>query len=128
MSTDIQKANLEIWIAALRSGEYKQGHYQLFTEFPDCTFGYCCLGVATKVLGITNESEKGNPNIIYGDIDPYFATEIDEDFFRNLFGLEKDTQHRLMVFNDMDGKDFQEIADHLELIKTGKYIEYYAVG
>ena len=41
------------WIAALRSGEYKQGTGSLREcgEEND-TVGYCCLGVAAKVLGI----------------------------------------------------------------------------
>lgn len=34
----------ERWIAALRSGEYKQGYQQLRTEN-----GYCCLGVLCEL-------------------------------------------------------------------------------
>lgn len=36
------------WIAALRSGEYKQGKINLYTPFQNT---YCCLGVACNLLG-----------------------------------------------------------------------------
>lgn len=36
------------WLAALRSGDYKQGPYRLETD--DGRF--CCLGVLCKVLGV----------------------------------------------------------------------------
>ncbi len=35
------------WVAALRSGEYKQGYHRLW----DGAHEYCCLGVACQVLG-----------------------------------------------------------------------------
>jgi hypothetical protein len=40
------KIDLDLWLNALRSGEYKQGKGYLF----DGT-GFCCLGVLEKVMG-----------------------------------------------------------------------------
>lgn len=38
--------NQREWLAALRSGDFKQGQGTL----RDCEGGYCCLGVAAKVI------------------------------------------------------------------------------
>lgn len=43
----------EKWLAALRSGEYKQGRGALYNAG---TKGYCCLGVLLSVAGETNEA------------------------------------------------------------------------
>lgn len=43
-----------LWVAALRSGEYKQARYQLRTPLFDepgpGRWGYCCLGVACNTM------------------------------------------------------------------------------
>lgn len=44
------------WIAALRSGKYKQGTRGLYTLHGN---SYCCLGVAAKVLGKVIPEESG---------------------------------------------------------------------
>lgn len=46
MITPEQKSNREKWIQALESGEYQQTRGVLHDGV-----GYCCLGVACKVLG-----------------------------------------------------------------------------
>lgn len=38
------KESLKLWVEALRSGKYTQGHNQLQSDE-----GYCCLGVAVRV-------------------------------------------------------------------------------
>lgn len=45
--TRAQVANVKKWIAALRSGKYKQTRFLLHNT---TTGGYCCLGVAADVL------------------------------------------------------------------------------
>ena len=66
----------EEWIAALRSGEYKQGKNQLNNRHSDT---YCCMGVACVVAGhkktLMNNADsfidlgkyKNVPSIIKGD-------------------------------------------------------------
>src|ERR1700741_2719270 len=49
--TPEQIKNREAWIAALESGEYKQGHMRLATMRPDGV-AYCCLGVGCNVLNV----------------------------------------------------------------------------
>lgn len=39
----------ELWVAALRSGKYTQGHGCLLRQLPDDTFQHCCLGVLTDL-------------------------------------------------------------------------------
>lgn len=43
---------LEMWIEKLESGVYKQTTGTLCEKMPDGTFGYCCLGVLAKELGM----------------------------------------------------------------------------
>ena len=38
------------WVEALRSGEFKQGKYQLKTFDEEGNTRYCCLGVAEEVI------------------------------------------------------------------------------
>ncbi len=54
------KMNEEVkkkWVAALRSGEYKQITKRLKQEFPEGGCGYCCLGVLTDLFA----KEQGKP-------------------------------------------------------------------
>lgn len=43
------------WVAALRSGEYKQGNGRLYC--PDEN-SYCCLGVLAKLNGLSVEEDQ----------------------------------------------------------------------
>jgi hypothetical protein len=42
----------QTWLEALRSGKYKQTQWTLHNSE-----GYCCLGVAAKVWGLSDEKE-----------------------------------------------------------------------
>lgn len=54
--------NQKAWIAALRSGKYKQGQKWL-----NKSGALCCLGVACEVMGMTSEpSNMGGGVIQYG--------------------------------------------------------------
>lgn len=44
------------WIAALRSGKYKQGIEQLYNR---STRGYCCLGVLGRCAGLRFDGDRG---------------------------------------------------------------------
>lgn len=88
------------WVAALRSGNYKQG--RLFLE--DQEGGYCCLGVLCVVLG-----------------EPTFADRPDfgSDFYsvayqpvRNL--LDNDETLRTLARLNDSGQSFAQIADYID--------------
>lgn len=92
------------WVEALRSGGYKQAKSYLKAKE-----GYCCLGIACKIQGISDLDIFGRsypknivvplndkiPNILLGDADG-----------RNFLGI-------VSLMND-NGKTFKEIADWIE--------------
>lgn len=89
----------EKWVAALRSGEYKQTTCQMFGS----DGSYCCLGVAAHLLGMTDVSA-----------DPYM--KLPEAING---GFENPTAKYLMQMNDGNGSftesaPFSEIADYIE--------------
>lgn len=84
------------WVAALRSGEYKQGRHTLI----DTDGGYCCLAVAGKVLGYSDKEIKVSG--YYNIPDPIKG------------GFSNPTAEHLMYLNDEKKKSFIEIADYIE--------------
>jgi hypothetical protein len=91
------------WIAALRSGEYKQGADIMYNKRTDC---YCCLGVASAICGVSKElMEVG-----------YFyptTTNVPKEF-PSLILTNTKIRDRLITMNDTDEKSFSEIADWIE--------------
>jgi hypothetical protein len=53
----MKKEYLDKWLAALRSGKYKQGKHQLKTD----SGAFCCLGVLQQELDGEVESQDGKP-------------------------------------------------------------------
>lgn len=88
--TDQPIVTKEEWIAALRSGEYKQIRGGLITSQ-----GYCCLGV------YLSEANKKN-NDSYNIIDD--VSKLHPDI----------TVEKCIKMNDREFKTFAEIADYLE--------------
>lgn len=96
----------EAWLAALRSGNYKQ----TIERLQDRDFGgYCCLGVLCDVFdpsgwdGVTYRfNGKGGNNQKLPDAMLY------------RIGMSDDAQEHLMELNDSNGYSFKEIADYIE--------------
>lgn len=86
------KAN---WLAALRSGKYRQGKEMLFDPEER---SYCCLGVLRSVHRMRKHAEG----------DEYIAVKAAERI-----GLSFGVQDMLAGFND-SGRTFAEIADWIE--------------
>ena len=118
MSTP-NRDNIQKWVDALRSGDYKQGNGCL----RDHNDNYCCLGVACEVLGLEAVISKHIP-----DHDRY---QYDNEIYflpaaaRDLLGLASDdsiigydpVQSEPICAsgaNDQLHLDFNEIADMLE--------------
>lgn len=102
--TPEQMANREKLVAALRSGEYKQGKHDLVTSD-----GYCCLGVAGKLAGRTDEELR---RMNFTGVTGIVGTYLDERTAL-LFGFGETPQRALAKMNDA-GKPFTEIADFIE--------------
>lgn len=100
------------WLDALRSGEYKQGRGALKVERFHKTTGkalkpeYCCLGVACKIVGMSDEkiNDATEPSDINGDTSkiPYLLKE------------NNNIITKLIDFNDTEKLSFKQIAKYIE--------------
>lgn len=110
------------FVAALRSGDFKQGTGQFYNTDD---VSYCCLGVACEVAH--NEGQLGGGwhddegwRTTGGDRLGGFCWMVDvgdQKFdiagLHKLFGLSESQTKKLARMND-DHKSFDEIADHIE--------------
>lgn len=109
---DIPVKDLKKWIKALRSGKYKQTTKTLQDDN-----GYCCLGVACKVLIPENlfEYEVHRPSQLLGNMpdrqgaSPEWLQRINTEVHK----YSKDYQG-LTYANDFGGHSFDDIANVLE--------------
>lgn len=96
------------WIAALRSGKYKQGKRKLRVEDR-----YCCLGVACEVLGIEGVKDSEG-YYCYSNLFAVAPQKVVEELgLINEVGSRNDGSTNLTRLND-EGKTFEEIANELE--------------
>jgi len=86
------------WLAALRSGEYKQHFGAMRGPEPKC---FCALGVALKISGFYkttfNKVEAGK-------------------YLRDYLGLDSLKRSLVVEMNDGENLSFNEIADRMEAI------------
>ena len=104
------------WVAALRSGKYKQTQGALRRPKPssscDRPEGYCCLGVLCKVVAPNKRWSKGLTAYSF-----YKASAVLPKFILdslNLTSKEEDCYYKLPSMNDSGGRSFAEIADFVE--------------
>lgn len=98
------------WLAALRSGKYKQGTAVLYN--PELE-SYCCLGIGCLLVGFSKEElirksypiniEDKNNKIPYLLKDTYSILSNRNTFYNTLSQI-----------NDIDKKSFSEIVDWIE--------------
>lgn len=86
----------DAWLAALRSGRYRQGRGQLRKNGR-----YCCLGVAAEVCGISSCTAD------------FIKQCVQSTLFGDFVFLPGEIQQQLSCMNDQ-GKSFAEIADYIE--------------
>lgn len=112
--------NAKKWVAALRSGEFRQGKYQLC-----CGEQYCCLGVLCEIA-------------IRNGVDVRIS---EHDGCKRYDSLEYDLSERVMKWaglasrggcygddslvadNDCYNKSFSQIADIIESEPEGLFVE-----
>jgi len=109
--------NTKAWIAALLSGEYKQGQERLHKIYSDGREEFCCLGVACDLYqkavgGLTLEvqNENGYEQVRYNTWTGALPKEVEE--WLGVIGEAK--QDILTEAND-SGQTFEQIA---QLIPT----------
>ena len=98
----------EMWLEALRSGEYGQTRFRLYSR-GGMDFGgdgYCCLGVAAKVLGLLGDDGMCR----YGDaaLERSLPNELCV-----ILRMSPDLHGKLADMND-SGESFAEIASAIE--------------
>ena len=100
---DMKKVTKKKWIAALKSGDFKQGKGQL--RHRD---NYCCLGVLCVITG--NSKNRGMTDI--------FPKMGEGTLSMEFMGLSVKQQDKLATLNDQ-GKTFKYIASYIKrYVKT----------
>lgn len=114
--------NFEIkqkWLTALRSGDYKQGKNFLKKDGEYCCLGVLCdLAEKEKVCIATKEELYTSSEIISFDLDsktlPYSVKNWAGLGHYNPFVEHKGYSRNLANLNDVEGLNFEEIADLIE--------------
>lgn len=98
------------WVAALRSGKYKQGQGWLYSIIKGSP-KFCCLGVLCEVGGVTRQEENAKSIFSYGE---KFDTELPPPKFLGEIGLTRLEARHLAKMNDSGGQSFLQIASYIE--------------
>lgn len=119
--------NAKKWVAALRSGEYKQTTEVLYNKTEDA---YCCLGVACMVyeqetgnmLTKDLEVEQGFDESLraFPEVQEWLGLNGEEGYF-NQIERGKRYAKTLTTLNDSEGYSFEDIADVIESEPDGLF-------
>lgn len=116
MSVNVE--NMRKWVAALRSGKYKQGKNRL-----KHAGRHCCLGVACDVSDVDMKGCWGEGTLNYdvsfwlglrSEIDLGLHSDIDADWSNPRLTHPEMGQGRATEANDELGWSFSDIADAIE--------------
>ena len=114
MTNQPNKEAIMKWIAALESGEYKQGTGVLHRVIDD-KHSYCCLGVACEIVKDELElpvvlASEDTDRYQYGKdgTTGYFPCEV-----LHHYDIAYNMQEELISMNDTGNKSFIEIAEFL---------------
>lgn len=104
----------ERWVAALRSGEFKQGTGRLRDEVG----GHCCLGVLCQLVNPEGWEAKKPEHMPweqtfnrYKDSEEW--TKLPEPL-REEVEITDEEEKKLIVLNDVEATSFNGIADYIE--------------
>lgn len=101
----------EKWIAALRSGEFKQTQKRLRKDDT-----YCCLGVLCELY--RRETGLGawtlNENVIGGVYNFLGRPSVPPQQVREWAGLSQGNRSQCIVVNDKRGSTFNEVANFID--------------
>lgn len=119
----VNKENMRAWIAALRSGEYRQGKYALAAREPDGTTRYCCLGVACEISGVVEPDNpadhlvhyNGNATTLPPKVQDWLGVDYgDVEVIGSSFWYDTQDLVKVSILNDNREFSFDQIADALE--------------
>lgn len=102
----------EKWVAALRSGKYRQGK-KVLNHYNE---SFCCLGVLCELAIEENITQKYDDlGITYGKLADIFYPPLEVCVWAGLFARNPEINgYRLASYNDELNKNFIEIADLIE--------------
>ena len=114
MINSMPKEIKDKWIAALRSGKYKQGKYRLENDG-----GYCCLGVLQKVVDDKVERDKDDialcvPSFEWLEKNNINFKDCDSITARDASIAVNNKLTSLTTMNDTQDADFLTIADAID--------------
>lgn len=104
----MKRSDLNKWLEALRSGEYKQGKGAMYDKKSNA---YCCMGVLRKITNDKRSKKEKAENL--GE---YALTQKETRYFRMTpYGCAINNEHlSLSNINDFTGASFLHIADAIE--------------
>lgn len=123
-----QKEHRNLWIKALRSGEYKQGFDGFLRDIDD---RYCCLGVACEIAAQNNIIPKAvkkrkycykygiQTAFIPEEVQKYYGFTSASGYYDGIDGTPN--QNTLTRDNDIHHLNFFEIADLIEREPEGLF-------
>lgn len=115
ISIEDMKANRKAWVEALRSGAYEQA-----TETLTAGGGYCCLGVACKVMGKSNDELRDHDNLGgLPEVRAFFGIAESDG------GYTADGVSRCLAEDNDKGASFSEIADTIESEPEGLFTDWF---
>jgi hypothetical protein len=106
----------EKWLAALRSGDYKQGQYALKRVDDVGNTSYCCMGVLACIVGKENKMENNdfyNDNV-YEELAQITRGPGDWSSIKSHEYTHKDGSIKHLATHNDSGDTFLEIADIIE--------------
>lgn len=109
--TPTQKLNVQQWLAALESNNYRHTKAQLSVEFNDYKNGFCCLGVLCEINKLPHLIDKG-----YIFPDGYINNAMPSStWFQETTGLNLDTANDLADINDAN-ETFDCVIEEIKTI------------
>lgn len=105
------------WTAALRSGERKQGQYQMKVRC-DGTAQYCCIGVLAEICEIPQQPSGISPHTFFRFNESGLFSGLPPIEWLESVGISRDARDQLTNMNDgstlMEIQSFSVIADWID--------------
>jgi hypothetical protein len=95
------------WVAALRSGQYRQAKEYLHVP----NLGYCCLGVLCDIYDDTKWTDNAHTQYNFGTMTRCTYPTLG---WLDEIGLSDNDAEYLTILNDNENKTFDEIAGWIE--------------
>lgn len=119
-----QDRRIALWVAALRSGEYKQGKNYLDSEGKHCCLGVLCRVAMRNGLPLIERSRQatttfdGSDQIVPKAAMDWVGLQEDDGTYR----ADLEVWHSLAELND-GGRSFESIADLIESRPDGLFVQ-----